>query len=273
MESAADAFGKGDQCGVGSWLKLAGGQSAWFSHRYTVSDFTSLGLPMQSNANLDISSYETLAQCFVLICFWKLSGSGRLAVSLPALSDNTGAESVCNRLYTSKVPLNLFVKKLSMWSSMTGIQLECSHISGEKNDDADLLSRWDGQSELPDRFLPKSRVHISLSDFWDIRFAVTLHPEDAFSEVAAPGATPIGPLQPGIQSAPLTFYRFQEACAQPHFLFSGFLGEVSACQFPTRAFANDCTAACFPTRFDWRSNGSYDFEAAVVSPASRNKRS
>ena len=74
------------------------GKTSWFSHRYTVSDFTSLGLPMQANANLDISSYETLAQCFILICFWKLSGSGHLAITLPALSDNTGAESVCNRL-------------------------------------------------------------------------------------------------------------------------------------------------------------------------------
>ncbi|CAE7281103.1 unnamed protein product, partial [Symbiodinium sp. KB8] len=197
VESAADAFGKGDDCGVGGWLKLAGGQTAWFSHRYTVSDFTSLGLPLQSNANLDISSYETLAQCFVLICFWKISGSGRLAVSLPALSDNTGAESVCNRLYTSKVPLNLFVKKLSMWSSMTGIQLECSHISGEKNDDADLLSRWDGQSELPDRFLSESRVHISLSDFWYIRFAVTLHPKDAFLKWRFPEPHQLGPSNRG----------------------------------------------------------------------------
>ncbi|CAE7294548.1 unnamed protein product, partial [Symbiodinium necroappetens] len=193
VESAADAFGKGNDCGVGGWLRLPDGKPSWFSHRYTVSDFTSLGLPMQSNANLDISSYETLAQCFILICFWKLSGSGRLAVTLPALSDNTGAESVCNRLYTSKVPLNLFVRKLSMWSSVTGVQLDCSRISGEKNDDADLLSRWDGQGELPDRFLPGSRVHISLSDFWHIRFAVTLHPPDAFLKWQLPEPHQLGP--------------------------------------------------------------------------------
>ena len=75
---------------------------------------------------------------------------------------------------------------------MTG-QLECSHISGEKNDDADLLSRWDGQSELSDCFLPKSRVDISLSDFWDIRFAVTLHPEDAFLKWRLPEPHQLGP--------------------------------------------------------------------------------
>ena len=95
---------------------------------------------MESDANLDISCYETLAQCFILLCFWRSAGGGRLALRLPALSDNTGAESVCNKLYTSKQPLNLFVRKLSMWSSITGISLECSHISGEKNDDADMLA-------------------------------------------------------------------------------------------------------------------------------------
>ena len=197
VESAADAFGKGNDCGVGGWIRFLDGKTSWFSHRYTVSDFTSLGLPMQANANLDISSYETLAQCFILLCFWKLSGSGRLAVTLPALSDNTGAESVCNRLYTSKVPLNLFVRKLSMWSAVTGVQLDCSHISGEKNDDADLLSRWDGQSALPDRFLPENRVHISLLDFWHIRFAVTLHPPDAFLKWQLPEPHQLGPSNRG----------------------------------------------------------------------------
>ena len=76
---------------------------------------------------------------------------------------------------------------------MTGVQLDCSHISGEKNDDADLLSRWDGQSELPDRFLPEHRVHISLSDFWHIRFAVTLHPPDAFLKWPLPEPHQLGP--------------------------------------------------------------------------------
>ena len=136
---AADAFGKGNDCGVGGWLHLPSGHLLWFAHRYTVGDFTALGLPMQAEANLDISSYETLAQCFVLLAFWKSHGSRRLALRLPALSDNSGAESVCNKLYTSKVPLNLFVRKLAMWSSVTGTFLDCSHIAGEKNEDADLL--------------------------------------------------------------------------------------------------------------------------------------
>ncbi|CAE7366495.1 unnamed protein product, partial [Symbiodinium sp. CCMP2456] len=153
METAADAFGKGNQCGVGGWLKFPSGRMVWFSQLFDVQQFTASGIPVQNDANLDISSYETLAQCFVLLAFWKFSGAGRLALKLPALSDNSGAEAVCNKLYTSKTPLSLFVRKLCMWSSLSGITLDCSHIAGEKNDDADFLSRWDGKNAtLPARF-------------------------------------------------------------------------------------------------------------------------
>ncbi|CAE7325932.1 Plscr3 [Symbiodinium sp. CCMP2592] len=197
VESAADAFGKGNNCGVGGWLRLPCGRLLWFSHRYTVQDFLELGLPMQPDANLDISSYETLAQCYVLLAFWKAHGSGRLALTLPALSDNSGAESVCNKLYTSKVPLNLFVRKLSMWSSITGVTLDCSHIAGEKNDDADLLSRWDGSAELPAKFLPSNRIELYLSEFWQIRFQVKLFPSDTFLKWQLPSATRLGPTNRG----------------------------------------------------------------------------
>ncbi|CAE7244381.1 unnamed protein product [Symbiodinium sp. CCMP2592] len=197
VESAADAFGKGNDCGVGGWLLLPGGRLLWFAHRYTVKDFLDLGLPMQADANLDISSYETLAQCFVLLAFWKAHGSGRLALTLPALSDNSGAESVCNKLYTSKVPLNLFVRKLSMWSSITGVALDCSHIAGEKNDDADLLSRWDGSAELPAKFLASNRIELSLSEFWQIRFQVKLFPADTFLKWQLPSADSLGPTNRG----------------------------------------------------------------------------
>ena len=166
VETAADAFGHGTQCGIGGWLRFPNGRTIWFSQLFEVQHFTALGIPVQSNANLDISSYETLAQCFILLVFWRCSGAGRLALKLPALSDNSGAEAVCNKLYTSKVPLNLFVRKLCMWSALSGITLECSHIAGEKNDDADLLSRWDGNaSTLPERFRAEDRFHVDLPAF------------------------------------------------------------------------------------------------------------
>ena len=116
-----------------------------------------------------------------------------MALQLPALSDNSGAESVCNKLYTSKVPLNLFVRKLSMWSSLTGIRLECSHISGEKNEDADTLSRWDGAAPLPPRFASADRYEVSLQEFWNIQFQVQLFPRDQHLRWPLPSAHMLGP--------------------------------------------------------------------------------
>ena len=40
VASAADAFGKGNDCGVGGWLRFPNGTSRWFSQRFTVQDFT-----------------------------------------------------------------------------------------------------------------------------------------------------------------------------------------------------------------------------------------
>ena len=50
VASAADAFGKGNDCGVGGWLRFPNGTSRWFSQRFTVQDFTSLGIPVQADA-------------------------------------------------------------------------------------------------------------------------------------------------------------------------------------------------------------------------------
>ena len=192
MESAADAFGKGDQCGIGGWLRFPSGRTIWFSQLFDVQQFTALGIPVQSDANLDISSYETLAQCFVLLAFWKCSGAGRLV--LPALSDNSGAEAVCNKLYTSKVPLNLFVRKLCMWSALSGVSLECSHIAGEKNDDADFLSQWNGDaSTLPSRFRSEDRFSVDLPASWNVAFSVSLFPQHAKLLWKLPASYTLGP--------------------------------------------------------------------------------
>ncbi|CAE7475034.1 unnamed protein product, partial [Symbiodinium pilosum] len=59
---AADACASADKIGVGGWVLFEGQPRAWFSESFRVSDFTSLGLPMKAEANLDLVSYETLAQ-------------------------------------------------------------------------------------------------------------------------------------------------------------------------------------------------------------------
>ena len=81
VSSAAGAFGKGNDCGVGGWLHLPSGQLLWFAHRYTVADFTALCLPMRRQ----LGYFLCLHNCFMLLAFWKSHGSGRLALKLPVL--------------------------------------------------------------------------------------------------------------------------------------------------------------------------------------------
>ena len=59
MESAADAFRQGAiNVAIGGWLKFPSGRVIWFSQLFNVQQFAALGIPVQSDANLDISSYE-----------------------------------------------------------------------------------------------------------------------------------------------------------------------------------------------------------------------
>ena len=65
---AADAFAKGEDIGIGGWVQLPNQPCIWFSERFKVHEFLALGLPMQTNANLDITSYENIGP----------TGTGRL---------------------------------------------------------------------------------------------------------------------------------------------------------------------------------------------------
>ena len=83
---------------------------------------------------------------------------GRLRARLPSLSDNVGAESVINRLYTSKQPLALFVQRLAIWACAHAVSLNCSHVSGERNKEADALSRRDESCPIPCSFQEADRA-------------------------------------------------------------------------------------------------------------------
>ena len=104
--------------------------------------------------------------------------SGRVAVRLLSFSDNaaTATEAVGAKLYTSKWPLGAFAQKLSVISALSRIELDISHVAGEKNDDADFLSRWNQVDSLPDRWKEDSRVDCSLQFIWFFRKKVHIWP-------------------------------------------------------------------------------------------------
>ena len=81
-----------------------------------------------------------------------------------------------------------------MWSALSGISLECSHIAGEKNDDADFLSRWDGDaSTLPSHFRSEDRFPVDLAAFWNVEFSVSLFPQNAKLLWKLPASYTLGP--------------------------------------------------------------------------------
>jgi hypothetical protein len=73
----------------------------WFSEKFSHNDFKELSIHLDSNMQRSISAFETLAQ-IALVWLVALSFPGfRIPVCLKSLSDNTGAESVSNKLFTT----------------------------------------------------------------------------------------------------------------------------------------------------------------------------
>ena len=55
-------------------------------------------------------------------------------------------------MFHNHKPLWFFVEKLTMLASVTGVELDVSHIPGPDNVIADDLSRWDFVSAIPHVF-------------------------------------------------------------------------------------------------------------------------
>ena len=179
VELAADACAHADAVGIGGWVRFGSQSPLWFSEHFRVQDFLDLGLPMDSSANLDIVSYETLAQIALVLVFSSACVGGRMRISIPSWTDNSGTESVCNKLFTTVMPLALFVQRLATIAWQSAVTLDASHIAGEHNKSADLLSRWDGSSQLPDEFQPEFRLRCPLAFLWDGERDVRLWPPNA----------------------------------------------------------------------------------------------
>jgi len=126
-----------------------------------------------------IRPFETLAQ-IALVWLVATSFPGfRIPICLKSLSDNTGAESVSNKLFTTTHPLCLFVEILTCLASTTGIELDVSHVPGVDSIIADDLSRWDFSTPVPHDFQNSERIHLSLNQLCRCSPHPTLHPPDS----------------------------------------------------------------------------------------------
>ena len=135
---------------------------------------------MHDNLQKDISSLETLAQIALIFMTTRFQPGFRIPIRIPTLSDNSAAESVSNSLFTTTMPLALFTEKLSILISSTGIDVDTSHIAGERNELADKLSRWDGSHDPPCNMLMQDRVHFTLQQLWSKDSGPQLFPPTAW---------------------------------------------------------------------------------------------
>ena len=134
-----------------------------------MAELSCLGLELRRPERKDIACYETLAQIALVHCYRTIFPSGRVAVRVPFFSDNASTEALGAKRYTSKWPLVAFAQKLS-------VDLDISHAAGEKNEEADLLSRWNQQDTLPDKWKDDHRVDCSLQFIWFFRTDIRVCP-------------------------------------------------------------------------------------------------
>ena len=174
----ADAFASGTTAGIGGAVFFPSRMCRWFSLPLSLQQFQDLDIPMHDNLQKDISSLETLAQIALVYTVILFQPGFRIPIRLPTLSDNTAAESVSNALFTTTMPLALFVEKLSLLVSSSGITVDTSHISGQNNELADKLSRWRGDGGPPCQMLLADRVTISLQQLWTSRRGPKLFPKN-----------------------------------------------------------------------------------------------
>ena len=152
----------------------------WFSERWVKKDFTDFGIALDDDLQKIICALELLAQMAIVWTVARFFPGHRVPIRINSFSDNTGAESGSNRLFTMKHPQCLFVEKLCLLSATFSMELDIQHIAGKYNDEADALSRWSQDDSIPCGFQPSDRVRISLSDLWIPVTQPRLYPADAF---------------------------------------------------------------------------------------------
>ena len=187
--AAADACAHGDIAQIGGFLVVTSEITYWFSERFTQNDFQSISIPVNSNMQRDIVSYETLAQIAVVTLLSQHFPSCRYPICIHSLSDNTGAEAGSNALFSTQLPQCLFLERLCLLASITGIDLDVSHIAGAKNDLADTLSRLTQYDNLPAGILPEHRIRFELKQLLHSFRNASLHPPNAFISWSLPNGT------------------------------------------------------------------------------------
>ena len=161
ITAAADAFATEEEMGIGGWIKLEEKNLFWFSHIWNKQELQPF-LDIAKSLQRYISSWEALAQLCILLLVNQKCTTRPGIISIQSGSDNTGAEANINHGFSNTEVLSDIIKLVSLQQIQCNIFLNIHHIPGEKNIDADDLSR----SRITN-FCSKSRVLIRLVDIFN----------------------------------------------------------------------------------------------------------
>ena len=161
IQAAANAFAADDAMGIGGWVIIQS-STFWFSETWTRQVFIPF-LVVHKDLQRYTTSWEALAQlcCIILIVHQKCEPRPGL-INIQPGSDNTGAEANINHGFSATEVLSEIIKLVSITQLRCNTLLNVHHFPGEKNMDADNLSRGRTSS-----FSHKWKISFNLSSIFD----------------------------------------------------------------------------------------------------------
>ena len=146
----------------GHWRRVTIQSSTyWFSHIWDKEDLQTF-LPITKVLQRYITSWEALAQLCIILTVFQQCETRPGIINIQSGSDNTGAEANINHGFSTTEILADIIKLVSLKQIQCNSILNIHHIPGEKNIDADNLSRGRASD-----FSDKLRVVFSFNDIFD----------------------------------------------------------------------------------------------------------
>jgi len=116
----------------------------YFSVRITLDDLPGWFRPASGDLQSCISALEALAQLLLLACRVEAEEVSQLRVGWLAMRqrcDNMGVVGAAAKQLSLKRPLAAVLESCALFCSRNRLTLRLSHVAGERNEWADMLSR------------------------------------------------------------------------------------------------------------------------------------
>ena len=72
------------------------------------------------------------------------------------------------------------MERLTLLCTISGMELDLSHISSDRNEEADALNRWIFHSDPPFVHELHNRFALSLDQLWHPEASISLHPPETY---------------------------------------------------------------------------------------------